>query len=144
VSYRLALRGIAYKDVVDLRVVLWRGGSVGRLEASVVLPRTPLGRVHAWLEPTSTRAAVTTAGRRIRVRTGRLSHSLSLRIAFPRAVLVSTAGTVVRPHAGLPQILADERHSPQNRNWAAIVAGVAVGAALVAVALLYRSRRRNS
>jgi hypothetical protein len=144
VSYRLALRGIAYRDVVDLRVVLWNGGSLRRLDASVALPRTPHAHVYVWLDPQSADANVTTAGRKIVVRARDLRRSLSLRIAFPRAVLASTAGTVVRQQAGLRQILADERRSPQNRNWAAIVTGVALGASLVAIALLYRSRRRNS
>ena len=85
-----------------------------------------------------------TAGRKLVVHARDLSESISLRVAFPRAVLASTEGTVVRARAGLRQIIADERRSPDNRNWTAIVAGVALGAGLVAVMLAYRSRRRNS
>ncbi|MDX6410553.1 MAG: hypothetical protein QOE91_69 [Gaiellaceae bacterium] len=144
VSYRLALCGVAYEDVVDLPVVLWSGGSLPRLDASVVLPRSPRGPVYAWLDPKSTTATVATGGRQIRVRARGLTGSLALRLAFPRAVLSSTAGTVVHPGAGLAHIVADESRPPTNRKWTAIVAGISVGAALVAVALLYRSRRRNS
>jgi hypothetical protein len=144
VGYRLALRGIAYRDVVDLRVVLWNGGSLRRLDATVALPRAPRRHVYAWLQPKSADANVTTAGRKIVVHARNLAESLLLRVAFPRGVLDSTEGTVVRPQAGLRQILADERRSPHNRNWAAIVAGVALGAGLVAFVLVYRSRRRNS
>jgi hypothetical protein len=143
-SYRLALRGIAYRDVVDLRVVLWNGGSLRRLDATVALPRTPRRRVYAWFDPKSADAEATTAGRKVVLHARDLSESLSLRVAFPRGILDSTEGTVVRPRTGLPQILADERRSPHNRNWDAIVAGVGLGAGLVAVALVYRSRRRNS
>jgi len=144
VSYRLARRALAYSDVVDLRVVLWNGGSVKRLDATLVLPRTPRGQVTVWLDPKSADAKVATVGRKTVVRARDLSQALSLRMAFPRAVLASTAGTVVRPQAGLQQILADERRSRHSSNWAAIVAGVALGAGLAAIALLYRSRRRNS
>ena len=149
VSYRLALRGIAYTDVVDLRLVLWSGDSrtsLHRLDAKLILPRTPRGRVYAWLVPESGRAIVTTAGKRIRVQARDLSanESLALRVAFPRAVLSSTAATVVRPQAGLRLILAEQRRSPGRNNWAAVVTGVALAAVLVVAALIYRSRRRNS
>jgi hypothetical protein len=146
-SYRFALRGIAYRDVVDLRLVLWNAGAaLRRLDATLILPRTPRGRVYAWLDPKSSTATVTTARRRVRVHARNLSanESLALRIVFPRAVLTSTSGMIVRPKAGLRQILADQRRGPTHRNWPAIVAGFVVAGALIATALLYRSRRRNS
>lgn len=148
-GYRLALRGIAYRDVVDLRVVVWNGDSgtsLQRLDATLVLPRTPHGPVYAWLDPTSAAATVRKAGKRIHVRARNLSanESLALRVAFPRAVLASTEGTVVRPQAGLRSILADQRRAPSHRTGTSIVAGVALAAALIVAALIYRSRRRNS
>ena len=146
-SYRLALRGIAYRDVVDLRLMLWNGGAALRqLDATVALPRAPRGRVYVWLDPRPTAATVTTAGKRISVHARDLEakESLALRIAIPRAVLASTSGMIVRPQAGLQMIAAEEARPAHHTNWTAAVAGVTLAAVLVFAAVIYRGRRRNS
>jgi hypothetical protein len=148
-TYRLALRGISYRDVVDLRLTLWNaaGAPLRRLDATVTLPRRPGGHVYRWLEPAGT-ATVKTKGKLVNVHARNLpaNESLALRIAFPRHVLASTEGTVVRPEAGLLQILAEQRRRPgRSTSSRSIVAALALAAvALAAAAVLYRSRRRNS
>jgi len=145
-GYRLALFGTAYTDVVDLHVPLWESGwpvDVGTLGAALKLPRVPRRHAIVWLEPRAENAAVSTAGRAIRVQTRDVDagDALTLRAVLPRSVLSAVDGLRVEKKPGLEEVLAD-RTSNGRTWWPWIVVAAAVAVLSAAVVLrTARSRR---
>src|SRR5712691_9938680 len=120
IGYRLAERPIVYRDVVDLRIALWERDwpvPVGRLTASLHLPRTSPATVRVWLHPSSLHASVSKDRRGVRVSAHDVDGPVELRAVFPRSVLSSTEGTRRKAGLGLRAILAEERAQHGGSSW---------------------------
>jgi hypothetical protein len=145
-AYRLALLGTAYSDVVDLRVPVWDGNwpvDIRELTAVLRLPRSPHGRVFAWIEPGSRAATIARTGRDVRLRMRDLpgDDAVTLHVVFPRSVLSSSSGVTVEERKGLASILADRRGDESVPWWTWALAGALV--LVVSVAALRTARRRR-
>jgi uncharacterized membrane protein len=116
ISYGMTGVSEAHDDVVDVYFQVWGRHweqSLGRLSASGVLPGSPTpGQVHVFGHP-----AVVSG--RVGLGSDGVSPELvafgvppgqfvELRMVFPRELLTSTTGAVVRPGTGLETIMAQE------------------------------------
>jgi hypothetical protein len=145
-GYRLALFGTAYTDAVDLHVPLWESGwpvQVGTLGAALKLPRVPRRHAIVWLEPRAENAAVSTAGRAIRVQTRGIGagDALTLRAVLPRSVLSAVDGLNVEKKPGLDKVLAER--TSNGRTWWPWILGAAAVAVLSAAVVLRTARSRR-
>jgi len=119
IRYRVSGFVTAYDDVGDLYVQVWGNQwrvPLSSLKATVQLPGfLPSGAksVRVWGHPGSVAGQVS-----VRDRTASLTATdvpagqfVELRVVFPRSLLNSSGGAVVRSGSGLPQILAEEEQA---------------------------------
>jgi hypothetical protein len=114
VGYRLAGLAVAYDDVVDVNLKVWGDEwkqDLGQLTASLRLPgKARAAAYRVWGHPVWVRGDVQRfAGlSTLRAQNIPAGQWVELRVVFPRRLLTSTDGVIVRPGKGLPKILAEE------------------------------------
>ncbi len=111
ISYRLAGLAQAWDDVVDVNLKVWGDEwkvPLGQLTAKLSCPTAAGSR--AWGHPVwcARRRGARSHGATLRAENVPAGQWVELHAVFPRRLLASTAGTIVRPGKGLPLIVANE------------------------------------